>query len=248
MEHGQNSTAAGRTANAVELAFWNRWNLDRIDEGLVRERRDLCEAVVNEVLYALPYMPRDARLLDVGMGAGWTTERLYREFDYTGLDLSPASIAAVQERLPDAKLAAVDFLDWQAPAEHFDVVLCVDTIAYIDAQASAVQKIWDTLKVGGHVVITAVNPFIYSRLKWVGPPGEGQVRKWLTRAELEQLLVDNGFVVERSRTILPSGDQGWLRVLNARRVKAVLGYRFERLKEWLGLGQFSVVVARKVGP
>jgi 2-polyprenyl-3-methyl-5-hydroxy-6-metoxy-1,4-benzoquinol methylase len=227
---------------------WDAWNLERAQEGLVRERRILTDAAVNAVKQL--GLANGARLLDIGIGAGWTTEMLHRDFNYLGLDLGEQSVAAAKQRVPDAQLQAIDFLDWHEPSSEFDAVLCVDTIAYFHDQAAAVEKMRRTLKPNGWLVITTVNPFIYSRLSWVGPPAPGQVRQWLSRQQLRELLQQHGFRVTQSLTVCPIGDRGWLRLINARRVnqlmKAITGSGYERLKEALGLGQFQIAVAQKI--
>jgi hypothetical protein len=70
--------------------------------------------------------------------------------------------------------------------------------------------------------------------------------KWLERDQLERMLTVHGFDVRRSFTVVPAGDQGWLRVLNSRRFKELLGERYVRLLEDFGLGQNRVAIARKL--
>jgi 2-polyprenyl-3-methyl-5-hydroxy-6-metoxy-1,4-benzoquinol methylase len=231
-----------------EQSFWDNWNLERIEEGPGEVRLSLTDTVVSEVR-KLNLAPGSS-LLDVAVGAGWTTERLYRDFEYLGLDLAGASIDATKQRIPDADLEAADFLEWQEPHAHYDLVVCVDAVAYFRDQDLAISKMYRALKPGGWLVISTLNPFVYSRLSWVGPPGEGQVRKWLTRSQFKDLLERNGFDVLRSRTILPTGDHGIWRLINGRKIRKTLSVvgldaPYEHLKESIGLGQFRVVVARK---
>jgi 2-polyprenyl-3-methyl-5-hydroxy-6-metoxy-1,4-benzoquinol methylase len=236
-------TKEGEPSAATQVAHWDEWNLERIREGLVRERRDLCDRVV-ESFKKLP-LAHGAKVLDIGCGAGWTTERLYGTYDYLGLDLGEQSIAQARIRIPAARLEVANWLEYDPPADHYDGVLCIDTIAYFEDQDLGIEKMKATMKPGGWLVLSTVNPTIYSRMSWVGPPAPGQVRKWLTRHALLAMLERHGLQVMSSRTILPAGDKGLLRVLNARKVKRLLGSKFETLKESLGLGQFRVVIARR---
>ncbi len=230
-----------------EQEYWDAWNLDRVREGLVRERLPLNDEVIAEV--GRLQLPNGSKLLDVGCGAGWATERLHRDFDYLGLDLSEKAIAAATERLPGARLEAADFIEWSEPASHYDAILSVDSIAYFRDQDVVVAKMHRALKPGGVLVLSTVNLFIYSRMKWVKPPGKHHTRKWLRRHELHDLLVRHGFVVTRSRTILPSGDSGWLRLLNSRILKKAMPgpvrRLYDRILESVGLGQFRLVTARR---
>ena len=74
---------------------------------------------------------------------------------------------------------------------------------------------------------------------------------WLSRKELHSLICQAGLVIDESYTIMPRGNMGFLRIVNSPRINRALGPGFEnvlkRAKENLGLGQYSVVVAHKVG-
>lgn len=188
-------------------------------------------------------------MLDLGCGAGWTSERLHRHFDYLGLDFSEQAVAHARQRLPQTKFETADFLVWPAPVAEFDIVLCVDTIAVIREQDAVIEKIARSLKNNGWLIITTVNPFCYSRWEKIGPPKEGQFRKWLNKAELHELLTRHGFKVVKSKTILPAGDRGILRLVNSGKINRVLNVVFGKknirsIKEAVGLGQFRVIVAR----
>jgi 2-polyprenyl-3-methyl-5-hydroxy-6-metoxy-1,4-benzoquinol methylase len=232
-----------------EEQFWDNWNEQRVVAGLVGVRLALCEAAVAE-LRRLCLAP-GLSLMDVGCGAGWTGEWLHRGFDYLGLDLSPQAIESAKARVPGARFEAADFHEWPEPAGHYDVVLSVDAIAYFRDQDAVVAKMARALKPRGWLVMTTLNPYVYARMSHIDPPGQGQVRKWLTRRALHALLERNGFEVLRSRSILPTGDRGLLRWTNApklnRPLNALLGkQQVKRLKEVVGLGQFRVVTARRL--
>lgn len=227
--------------------YWDQWNLDRVRDGLVRERLGLCHAVLNE-LHALD-LAADSRLLEVACGAGWVGERLFRAFHYLGLDRSEPAITAARARAPGARFESADFRTWNPPEEPFDAVICVDAIAYFDDQASVIGKFANILRPAGWLLITTVNPFCYSRMRKIGPPAPGQVRLWLTRRVLHQLLKRSGFLIRKSMTVLPAGDMGVLRWVNSRKLNNAAAYLLRestivRLKELLGLGQFRIVVAQ----
>jgi 2-polyprenyl-3-methyl-5-hydroxy-6-metoxy-1,4-benzoquinol methylase len=225
---------------------WNAWTEGQLE----KERRDArdrdrveFERRVVEQFRALG-IPEGSALLDVGVGAGWITRELYKRYEYTGLDLSDLAISAARNRCPDANLTAVDFLTWSMQKERFDAVLCVDTVAYFDQQQGvAVRKMHDALKPNGVLVMTTVNPFIYSRFEW--RKGQKPMGKWLTRSEFLSLVESQGFRIESYATIVPAGDQGWLRALNSRKLKTLLGRPYVSLLERLNLGQYQVVVARR---
>jgi ubiquinone/menaquinone biosynthesis C-methylase UbiE len=226
--------------------LWNEWTEGQLE----KERRDArdrdrveFERRVVEQFHALG-MPEGSAVLDVGIGAGWITQELYRRYEYTGIDLSDLAIFAAKKRCPEANLKAIDFLAWTTPEARFDAVLCVDTIAYFDHhQQAALRKMYRALRPGGVLLMTTVNPFIYGRFAW--RKGQKPMGKWLTKPEFMSLLRSQGFNVESYATIIPAGDQGWLRALNARKVKGLLGRPYLSALEKLGLGQYQMVVARR---
>jgi SAM-dependent methyltransferase len=222
---------------------WDAWNFEQSAGAHNQDRRMLTARVVSEFI---GLVPGGASVLDVGIGAGWTTRQLCTSYNYLGLDVSEAGVRIAKRDNPGARLIAADFLEWQAPAHHFDAVLCVDTIAYFEDQALAVAKMAKALKPGGWLVISTINPFVYSRFKWIQERNEPRMGKWLERDQLERMLTVHGFDVRRSFTVVPAGDQGWLRVLNSRRFKELLGERYVRLLEDFGLGQNRVAIARKL--
>jgi len=231
-----------------EQSHWDAWNLDRVKEGLNPERRSLCETTLEE--FQSLNIPTGSRLLDIACGAGWTSERLFNHYDYLGIDIAPASITAAQAKATGAKFEVADYLDWRQSPNYYDAIICMDAIAVMREQDKAVANMHRDLKPGGWLVMTTVNPIDYSRMSWVGPPAEGQARNWLSRRALRDLLERNGFKVARLRTIVPGGDTGLLRVINARKVNSLMslfltaqGWR--GLKEISGLGQFQIVLARK---
>ncbi len=231
-----------------EVAWWDQWNTqDSPNSCHDSPRTHTGFLAVREVEQLKLDNPS---ILEVGCGNGWLAEKLSGIGQYVGLDLAPAAVEAAKKRVPSADFVVADFHTWQAQDGSFDIVVMVDTIAYFRDQDKAVARARSLLKPGGWLVLTTVNPFVYSRLSWVGPPGQGQVRKWLTRKTLEDLLERNGFERQKLYTVLPAGDRGILRLLNSRKLSKLLfggevSRWYTRLKEKVGLGQFRVAVAHK---
>ncbi|MCI0556514.1 MAG: class I SAM-dependent methyltransferase, partial [Anaerolineae bacterium] len=193
----------------------------------------------------------DPKILELGCGTGWLAGELTRDnVHYIGCDLSPKAIALAKRKAPRGRFEATDFMLWNVPEQPFDMILSIDTIAYFRDQDAAVRKITSLLKPRGYVILTTVNPFVYSRRSDIGPPGDAQIRNWLTRKQLHRLLTNNSLIPLRSWTILPSGDKGILRVVNSHKLNRLIGQFvsqtfIEQVKEWCGLGQYRVVVARR---
>jgi 2-polyprenyl-3-methyl-5-hydroxy-6-metoxy-1,4-benzoquinol methylase len=199
------------------------------------------------------------QLLEVGCGTG-TLSRSLNVARYHGLDLSPAAIEIARQKaesLAQPSSTSVrtyevaDFHEWPAPPETFDLVVCVDAVAYFYDQQFALKKMAQSLKLSGWLVLTTINPFVYHRIRRTAQASlkEGSVSRWLSRGELHRLTTSAGFKIERSYTIMPRGNRGILRLINARRVSEAFGPRSAAAvkvwKENVGLGQYRLVIARK---
>jgi 2-polyprenyl-3-methyl-5-hydroxy-6-metoxy-1,4-benzoquinol methylase len=201
---------------------------------------------------------RPGRLLEVACGTGTISRQL--DFSvYHGLDLSAAAIEIAQTKAHEhwqgrdsaATYEAADFHNWSLHGEPVDLLLCVDAISCFRDQSLVVRRMAGMLRGGGHLVMTTVNPIVYNRIRRVGTVRleNGPVSHWLSRRELHGLVRQAGLSIERSYTIMPRGNMGWLRIINSPRLNEAFGPRFNaflrRAKERAGIGQYRVVVARK---
>ena len=241
-----------------EKAWWDLWNSSyRSEDNRDQISTELFAHVVTIVRSVT--QGRATRILEVACGTGALSRRL--EFSaYHGLDISSAAIEIAQRKAPSMQLPAgtgrptyeaADFHDWSLPSERFDLVLCVDAISCFRDQQFTLRKMAQSLRVGGSIVLTSVNPLVYNRIRRVGGVKleNGPVSHWLSRRELHDLIRKAGLTRVRSYTIMPRGNMGFLRIVNSPKLNRALGRQgaaaFRRLKEWLGWGQYRVVVARK---
>jgi ubiquinone/menaquinone biosynthesis C-methylase UbiE len=247
-----------RSRKMDERSWWDLWNTSyRADDNRDQTSTELFAHVV--ALMREVTGGHGSRILEVACGTG-TLSRQLSFSSYHGLDISAAAIEIARQKAAliewpagtsRPSYEAADFHDWPLPAESFDVVLCVDAISCFRDQAFTLRKIAESLQAGGKVVLTSVNPFVYNRIRRVGGVRleNGPVSHWLTRSELHGLMRQAGLALERSYTIMPRGNKGILRLINARRLNQIIGHAgavaFRRLKEQVGLGQYRVVVARK---
>ncbi len=243
-----------------EIEWWNFWNSSyRASENLDQIARELfarAASVANGVIATI-----GGRVLEVACGSG-AFSRLLNYSSYHGLDISPTAIefarqrAASDTRQPGSALPtfeAADFHAWPLPSERFDLAVCIDAISSIRDQQFALRKMAKSLQPSGRLVLTTINAFVYHRIRrdQNQPLASGPVSHWLTRSELNGLIRSAGFTIERSCTIMPRGNMGILRIINSSRLNGALSPRaemlFRRLKEHAGLGQYSVVQARRAG-
>jgi 2-polyprenyl-3-methyl-5-hydroxy-6-metoxy-1,4-benzoquinol methylase len=236
-------------SSAAETAFWDSWNTDyrqteNVEPGSVP---DIVGRVVVAATEALEL--ESPRIVEIGCGTGWLARSLSGLGQYTGWDLSPRSVELARRNVEGARFEVRDVHDGVQPASA-DVVVMVDTIAYFRDQDAALRNVSAMVVPDGYLVVTTVNPFVYSRMSWIGPPGDGQVRTWLTKDRLHALIEQNSFTIRSSRTVLPDGDTGVLRWTNSRKLNRPVERLIGRgavvaAKERVGLGQYRVVVARR---
>lgn len=243
-----------------ERTWWNFWNTSYRSEdkkdAISSELFSHVAGVIGEVT-----APENCRMLEIACGSG-TLSRLLSYSTYLGIDISPAAIEIARQKaekpprpagfnLP--RYEAGDFHDWPVSPQSFDLVICVDAIVCFRDQKRVLQKMAESLRPAGKLVLTTLNPFVYNRIKRTvaNPIQDGPVSHWLSASELHELIRSAGFAIERSYTIMPRGSRGILRIINSAKLNRAFGSGVEailrRLKERAGLGQYRLVVARKEG-
>jgi 2-polyprenyl-3-methyl-5-hydroxy-6-metoxy-1,4-benzoquinol methylase len=252
------SPVVDRSREMEEKSWWDLWNTSH-------RTRDDNDPVSSELFAraaaAINGITRNGncRVLEIACGTG-TLSRMLVYSSYHGLDISPAAIEIARQKSGCISLPAdaspptyevADFCEWPLPAQAFDVAVCVDAISSIRDQPLAMKKIAQSLRSGGRLVLTTINRFVYDRIQRTPSVRleSGPVCHWLSRAELHVLISQAGLTIERSHTIMPRGNLGILRLINSSRLNEALGQRIaaalRRLKEQVGLGQYSLVVARR---
>jgi SAM-dependent methyltransferase len=95
-------------------------------------------------------------LLDIGCGGGKNILNLKRDFDVTGLDLSPAMLAQAKELNPGCKFVQCDMRTFSL-GQVFDAVLMDDAISHMNCRAdfvAAFRTAYAHLKPGGVLIAT----------------------------------------------------------------------------------------------
>ncbi len=97
-----------------------------------------------------------ATLLDIGCGGGKNAMNLNREFNVTGLDLSPAMLVQAKELNPDCTFVQGDMRICRL-GRTFDAVLMDDAISHMNCRAdfvAAFRTAYDHMNPGGVLVVT----------------------------------------------------------------------------------------------
>lgn len=111
----------------------------------------------------IPSVSRKTKLLELGSGGGKVLE-LFKvkipEKKLTGIDVSSELIAIATTKLPQATFTLGDFTKVYLPPNHFDVVLSVRSIEYLNEGAlrKTFRSVYSTLKNGGVFFVVTGHP------------------------------------------------------------------------------------------
>ena len=191
------------------------------------------------------------RILDVGCGPGWYTERLANFGETTGIDLSEEAISMAKSRFPHITFVVGNLYEMLLPSEHFDVVVSQEVIDHVDDQVTFLQRAAHVLKPGGYLILSCANKFVIDRL------GEGEfpaqpaahISRYLDAKGWKRLLRPYFHILQLT-TILPIGHRGILRLINSYKLNSMLGFviparYLEAMKERAGFGYTLIVLVQK---
>jgi len=154
---------------------------------------------------------RDAKVLDVGCGAGLLSEAMAREgAQVTALDLAPELIDVARLHLlesglqVDYRLVSVEELAAQAPGS-FDAITCMEMLEHVPDPGSVLRACASLLRPGGKLFVSTLNrtPLAFAvaivgaeYLAGLLPKGTHDYKSFIKPAELSAWLRDAGFELE----------------------------------------------------
>lgn len=224
---------------------WQHWREHNVLSDWAVRRGDVIVALLRSLPLVRP------RILDLGCGMGWCTEKFAELGPTTGIDLSTEAIAVARARCSRATFIAGSAYDTTLPAAHFDVVVSQEVLPRVEDQPRYLERAADVLRPGGYLVLTAANKFVMDRLGdsgFAALPSE-LIEQYRDRRGLKHLLRPR-FDILRMTTLMPLGNGGILRLVNSSTVNRVLGVviaprYLERFKEWAGFGYTILALARR---
>ena len=166
-----NQSTVDTSSEMDENSWWNLWNTSHRTKDDNDPVSSELFARAAEQINKLTRQP-GCRVLEIACGAGSLSRRLVYS-SYHGIDLSSAAIDLARQRSLQTSLSpgvtptyeVADFHQWQACGLKFDVVVCVDAIAYFRDRRFTMKKIADALRPHGQLVLTTINPFVYRRIR-----------------------------------------------------------------------------------
>ena len=167
----------------------------------------------------------------------------------TGIDLSHEVLADAQNRIPDVRFVAGDFMQMDLTAISADVVVTLEVLAHVADQRAFLQRIRQILKPRGYLMLATQNRFVLERSSGVAKRAHGQIRQWVDRHQLRALLEEQ-FDLEQLISICPYGHGGILRLVNSPKLnyavsRVVAQDWLDGLKERFWLGHTLMVLARR---
>lgn len=154
---------------------------------------------------------RDAKVLDVGCGAGLLSEAMAREgAQVTALDLAPELIDVARLHLlesglqVDYRLVSVEELAAQAPGS-FDAITCMEMLEHVPDPGSVLRACASLLRPGGKLFVSTLNrtPLAFAvaivgaeYLAGLLPKGTHDYKSFIKPAELSAWLRDADFELE----------------------------------------------------
>lgn len=141
-------------------------------------------------------------VLEVGCAHGFVLERLAREFDCTGVDVSQYALAAARERVPRASFHAAD-LERELPPEigerSYDLLLARYVFEHLEQPGGAIERLARCLGPEGRMLFAVPDPASPGRRmkgeRWFGY-GDPTHVSLLEMRQWEELLGEAGLEIE----------------------------------------------------
>lgn len=239
--------SSGNISIHLQQKFWNDWNSSTRELNLQPVSLDQAQTVSS---WLAKINLDNPRIIEIGCGAGWLSPHLAAFGQVVATDLADEVLARAAQRYPAVNFVAGDFMDLDFGRGNFDAAVSLGVLSHIADQEAFVTRISSLLRPGGYFIIGTQNRPALQKND-LPPPGQGQLRHWVDRHELQALLSKEFEVVEL-RSITPRFNRGWLRIVNsykinqlARKVAPPVANWVKTTQEKAWLGWTLMALARK---
>jgi len=154
---------------------------------------------IGQILKFLP--PKPCRILDLGVGSGWTSEIFARcGYSIVGIDISPDMIALAQKRKNSLALSSVDLKFYTADFENplpfglFDAAVSYDSLHHAEDEALVLQRVHDVLTpTGVYIIVEPGKGHSQAEYSVEAMEKYGTTEKEMLFSNIEPLLKKAGF-------------------------------------------------------
>lgn len=225
---------------------WNRWN-EATREVRLGRVSELQSAAVLRWMALLG--KRDLRIIDIGCGTGWMSERLAPFGHVTATDLADQVLQRARARAPHINFVSGDFMQLPFERESFDVAVSLEVLSHVADQVAFMRRVADLLRPGGYFMLATQNRYVLERWSEIAPSTPGYIRHWVSARALRRLLRPHFAIIELT-SVMPVGDQGLLRLVNSIKLNNLAALvvppeKLNRLKEQFFLGHTLLALAQK---
>lgn len=194
-----------QSLEARDRRLFNRIAQSYVRKDLVRASRVARRQRVLATIRSVP-LPKDARILEVGCGAGFGAEYLRGRYGhYVGIDYADNLInfASSENRQENAEFLATNARDFH-PAESFDLIFMVGVLHHMTDRRGILQHLRGLLRPSGWLAVNEpqpANPLISwarrVRTRW--DDGFSAEQEELRKGELVEDFLSVGFTSVRTR-------------------------------------------------
>ena len=148
-------------------SYWRDvYHADTLRAFIYRERRSTVLSLVDKLR-----LSGSSRVLEVGCGAGSTSVALARRgYKVIAVDTVDDMIQLTRQAADrvgqgaNVETTSADICHLSFPGQHFDLILAVGVIPWLDQPGNAVTELHRVAKPGGYVILTAANTWCLSQI------------------------------------------------------------------------------------
>jgi len=228
-----------------ENYYDRRWQQEDFANGLQAARCAAVMLALHDIEVSEP------RILDMGCGTGWLSAILGQFGSTTAIDLSDFAVKVAAKKFPWVQFYHGDIFEWSlAQDPDFDVVVSQEVIEHVVDQAGYVRIAARLLKDRGYLILTTPNARTVRAMRNASAWSNQPVEKVLTVKALRSIVSRHFEIVEMTTIASGFGDLGIYRLMNSKKVGALLNLlklrnTYRKLLLRASFGLHTIVVARK---
>jgi 2-polyprenyl-3-methyl-5-hydroxy-6-metoxy-1,4-benzoquinol methylase len=218
-------------SESLQQNFWNHWNSANREQAVDEVSRRQAEIVCG---WLVSSGRMDLNILEVGCGTGWLCPLLTRFGSVTATDLADEVLIRAQQRMPEVAFVSGNFMELDFGTNHFDVIVALEVLSHVADQKEFIRRLASHLHGSGHLMIATQNRPVLQHLNFIPPPAPGQLRRWVDKRELRN-LIEPEFEMLELLSVTPKIGVGAKRLIKAKglgwTVQALTGNRTKKPRD-----------------